>query len=274
MIPDLELLEQGQETPGVAEHVEETPDIGEHEEETSVVENRLVLENSFKKILCRFREKLDHGLEGCNFCGSSYRDIAAGIKRRVEEGNNRGPDSKLKKPSLSLPSVAKMDSFAEQMETEYVSTETTIRQRKAMMLHRRRQVEEQYKHALSAIKKDIRELEEEIKSEEYREALLHLSAVKQKRAQRRGARDASSVTITGKESKVEESKEEIQSETSVVRVVPSRDASFEKSKVEEPKKEVQPESSGKSGNDDQLAGSELEVQSGNNDQFAGSESKV
>ncbi|XP_067945107.1 uncharacterized protein PF3D7_1120000-like [Watersipora subatra] len=273
MIPDLELLEQGQETPGVAEHVEETPDIGEHEEETSVVENRLVLENSnvcleeiLEMELCLLVEDLPSL--------SQVEDIAAGLKHRVEEGNNRGPDSKLKKPSSSLPFVTKMDSFAEQMETEYVSTETTIRQRKAMMLHRRRQVEEQYKHALYAIKKDKRELEEEIKSEEYREALLHLSAVKQKRAQRRGARDASSVTITGKESKVEESKEEIQSETSVVRVVPSRDASFEKSKVEEPKKEVQPESSGKSGNDDQLAGSELKVQSGNNDQFASSESKV
>ena len=46
MIPDLEILEQGAETPGVAEHVEETPGISEHEEETSVVENRLVPGNS------------------------------------------------------------------------------------------------------------------------------------------------------------------------------------------------------------------------------------
>ncbi|XP_067939468.1 caldesmon-like [Watersipora subatra] len=213
--------------------------------------------------------------EGCTLGGSSYRDIAAGIKRRVEESNNRGPDSKLKKPSSSLPFVAKMDSFVEEMESESISTEAAIEQRKAMLLHRRRQVEEQYKRALSATEKDERELEEEIESEkEYREALLHLAAVKQKRAQRRGARSASSVTTTSKESKVEESKEEIQPETSVVRVVPSRDASCEESKVEEPKEEVQPESSEKSGNDDQLAGSEPKVHSGNDDQLAGSEPKV
>ncbi|XP_067937187.1 uncharacterized protein [Watersipora subatra] len=221
-----------------------------------------------KNTLCRFCGKLDHGLEGCTLGGSSYRDIAAGNKRRVEESNNRGLDS-------LLPFVAKMDSFVEEMESESVSTEAAIEQRKAMLLHRRRQVEEQYKRALSAIEKDERELEEEIESEkEYREALLHLAAVKQKRAQRRGARSASSVTTTRKESKVEESKEEIQPETSVVRVVPSRDASWEESKVEEPKEEVQPESSGKSGNDDQLAGSEPKVQSGNDDQLAGSEPKV
>ena len=46
MIPGLEILEQGEETPGVVEHVEETHDVGEHEEETSVVENRLVPGNS------------------------------------------------------------------------------------------------------------------------------------------------------------------------------------------------------------------------------------
>ena len=46
MIPDLQILEQGEEKPGVAEPVEETPDIGEHERETSVVENRLVPGNS------------------------------------------------------------------------------------------------------------------------------------------------------------------------------------------------------------------------------------
>ncbi|XP_067944943.1 uncharacterized protein [Watersipora subatra] len=168
-----------------------------------------------------------------------------------------------------------MDSFVEEMESESVLTEAAIEQKKAMLLHRRRQVEEQYKRALSAIEKDERELEEEIESEkEYREALLHLAAVKQKRAQRRGARSASSVTTTSKESKVEESKEEIQPETSVVRVVPSRDASCEESKVEEPKEEVQPESSEKSGNDDQLAGSEPKVHSGNDDQLAGSEPNV
>ncbi|XP_067949977.1 uncharacterized protein [Watersipora subatra] len=38
MIPDLAILEQGEETPGVAEHVEETPGVSEHEGETSVVE--------------------------------------------------------------------------------------------------------------------------------------------------------------------------------------------------------------------------------------------
>ena len=59
-----------------------------------------------------------------------------------------------------------------------------------------------------------------------------------------------------------------------MRVVLSRDASCEESKVEEPEEEVQPESSGKSGNDDQLAGSEPKVQSGNDDQLAGSEPKV
>ena len=59
-----------------------------------------------------------------------------------------------------------------------------------------------------------------------------------------------------------------------MRVVPSRDACCEESKVEEPKEEVQPESSGKSGNDDRLAGSEPKVQSGNDDQFAGSDPKV
>ena len=54
-----------------------------------------------------------------------------------------------------------------------------------MLLHRRKQVEEQYKRALSVIKKGERELEEKIESEkEYREALLHMAAVKQKRAQR------------------------------------------------------------------------------------------
>ena len=190
-----------------------------------------------KKTLRRFCGKLDHGLEGCTLGGSSYRDIAAGIKRRVEESNNRGPDSKLKKPSSSLAFVAKMDSFVEEMESESVSTEAAIEQRKAMLLHRRRQVEEQYKRALSAIEKDERELEEEIESEkEYREALLHLAAVKQKRAQRRGARSASSVTTTRKESKVEESKEEIQPETSVVKVVPSRDASCEERRLRNPKR--------------------------------------
>ncbi|XP_067945015.1 uncharacterized protein [Watersipora subatra] len=164
----------------------------------------------------------------------------AGIKHRVEESNNRGPDSKLKKPCSSLPLVAKMDSFVEEMESQSRRT---------------------------------RELEEEIRSEEYKEALLHLAAVKQKRVKRRGARKASSVTTTRKESKVEESKEEFQPETSVVRVVPSGDASCEESKVEEPK-EVQPESSGKCGNDDQLAGFEPNVRSGNDDQLAGSEPKV
>ncbi|XP_067951877.1 uncharacterized protein [Watersipora subatra] len=80
--------------------------------------------------------------------------------------------------------------------------------------------------------------------------------------------------MESKESKVEDSKEEIQPETSVVRVVPSRDARCEESKVEEPKEEVQLESSGKSANDDQLAGSEPKVQIGNDNQPAGSEPKV
>ncbi|XP_067944127.1 MAP7 domain-containing protein 2-like [Watersipora subatra] len=148
-------------------------------------------------------------------------------------------------------------SESEEIESESVLAEAATEQRRAMLLHRRREVEEQYKHALSAIEKDGRELEEEVESaREYREALMLLAAVKQKRAQRRSAKNASSLPATRKESKVEESKDEIQPEISVVRVVPSRDASSVESKVEEPKEEVQPESSVvKSGNDDQLAGS-------------------
>ena len=61
--------------------------------------------------------KLDHRLESCTLGGSFYRDIAAGIKRRVEEGNNTGPESKLKKPSSSLPFGAKMVSFVEEIES-------------------------------------------------------------------------------------------------------------------------------------------------------------
>ncbi|XP_067939695.1 probable serine/threonine-protein kinase kinX [Watersipora subatra] len=96
------------------------------------------------------------------------------------------------------------------------------------------------------IQRRTRELEEEIERE-YKEAQMHLAAGKQKRAQR-SAKNTSSVPATPsrdtrKESKVEEPKEGIQPETSVVRVVPSRDSSSVESKVEEPKEEVQPETS-------------------------------
>jgi hypothetical protein len=162
---------------------------------------------------CSWCGGLGHLLVNCPEGGSSYvaginkrravsedvPEAAAKQSRMSVNGRSYGDVAKGKaKGNSTLPLVETVDNFVEGLTCadSLQMTDEIVERRRAVLLQKRKEVEERYRREMAVIDEEEVRLEEEIESEkEYAEAIRNLAALKEKRRLRCAKRTVAHPTL-------------------------------------------------------------------------------